>query len=186
MTSSARYSGPVSESPAIVGVGTRHPGAYACAVISTTLAPRITNAQKMNEWSTPAYHSRATFRWKIPYTTKFFRRVGRRSPRPCRGRSGPCSLEESALPFSTRGCCEDDQFPMVRGHGFSTPSSPDANDPPTRLSEAPGDVPRREEGELRGRIGAVLQVLADALVELPLQSQHAGHGVERPELVLLE
>src|SRR5438093_5592061 len=35
----------------------------------------------MNEWSTPAYHSRATFRWKIPYTTKFFRRVGRRSHR---------------------------------------------------------------------------------------------------------
>src|SRR3989454_2314752 len=70
MTSSARYSGPVSENPATVGVGTRQPGAYACAVISTTLAPRITNAQKMNEWSTPAYHSRATFRWKIPYTTK--------------------------------------------------------------------------------------------------------------------
>src|SRR5437899_1093999 len=81
MTSSARYSGPVSENPATVGVGTRQPGAYACAVISTTLAPRITNAQKMNEWSTPAYHSRATFRWKIPYTTKFFRRVGRWSHR---------------------------------------------------------------------------------------------------------
>src|SRR5437867_12440769 len=74
---------------------------------------------------------------------------------------------------------------MVRGHGFSSPSSPDTDDPPTRLSEAPGDVPRREEGELRGRIGAVLQVLADALVELPLQSQDAGHRVERPELVLL-
>src|SRR3989454_4219946 len=81
MTSSARYSGPVSENPAIVGVGTRHPGAYACAVISTTLAPRITNAQKMNERSTPAYHSRATFRWKIPYTMKFFTRVGRWSHR---------------------------------------------------------------------------------------------------------
>src|SRR5437867_9432689 len=81
MTSSARYSGPVSENPAIVGVGTRHPGAYACAVISTTLAPRITNAQKMNEWRTPAYHSLATFLWKIPYTTKFFRRVGRWSHR---------------------------------------------------------------------------------------------------------
>src|SRR3989475_12663520 len=75
---------------------------------------------------------------------------------------------------------------MVRGHGFSSPSSPDTDDPPTRLSEAPGDVPRREEGELRGRIGAVLQVLADALVELPLQSQDAGHRVERPELVLLQ
>src|SRR2546422_10744613 len=81
MTSSARYSGPWSETPATVGVGTRQPGAYACAVISTTLAPRITNAQKMNEWSTPADHSRATFRWKIPYTTKFFRRVGRWSHR---------------------------------------------------------------------------------------------------------
>src|SRR3989449_4571130 len=75
---------------------------------------------------------------------------------------------------------------MVRGHGFSSPSSPDADDPPTGLSEVPGDVPWREEGELCGRIGAVLQVLADALVELPLQSQHAGHGVERLELVLLE
>src|SRR3989454_1190740 len=218
MPSSARYSGPVSETPATVGVGTRQPGAYACAVISTTLAPRITNAQKMNEWSTPAYHSRATFRWKIPYTTKFFTRVGRRSHRGSfrwavnRYRSRryifrpkidkatarkavtttvsravrAMSLEESALPFSTRGCCEDDQFPMVRGHGFPSPSSPDAEDPPTRLSEAPGDVPWREEGELCGRIGAVLQVLADALVELPLQSQHAGHGVERSELVLLE
>src|SRR3989454_245039 len=75
---------------------------------------------------------------------------------------------------------------MVRGHGFSSPSSPDADDPPTGLSEVPCDVPWREEGELCGRIGAVLQVLADALVELPLQSQHAGHGVERSELVLLE
>jgi len=45
-------------------------------VISTTLAPRITNAQKMNEWRTPAYHSRATLRWKIPYTMKFLIRVG--------------------------------------------------------------------------------------------------------------
>src|SRR5881296_1515511 len=81
MTSSARYSGPVSENPAKVGVGTRHPGAYAWAVISTTLAPRITNAQKMKEWSTPAYHSRATFLWKIPYTMKFLRRVGRWSHR---------------------------------------------------------------------------------------------------------
>src|SRR2546428_4478724 len=81
MTSAARYGGPGRETPATVGVGTRQPGAYACAVISTTLAPRITNAQKMNEWSTPAYHSRATFRWKIPYTTKFFTRVGRWSHR---------------------------------------------------------------------------------------------------------
>src|SRR5207245_10082207 len=81
---------------------------------------------------------------------------------------------------------EADQFPIVRGHGFPPPSSPDSDDPPTRLSEVPCDVPRREEGELRGRIGAVLQVLADALVELPLQSQHAGHGVEQSELVLLE
>src|SRR5437667_11820239 len=30
----------------------------------------------MNEWRTPAYHSRATLRWKIPYTMKFFSRVG--------------------------------------------------------------------------------------------------------------
>ena len=49
MTSWARYSGPLRETPAIVGVGIRHPGANAYAVISTTLAPRITNAQKMNE-----------------------------------------------------------------------------------------------------------------------------------------
>src|SRR5437762_5766589 len=76
MTSSARYSGPFKENPAIEGVGTCHPLAYAWAVISTTLAPRITNAQKMNEWRTPAYHSRATLRWKIPYTMKFFSRVG--------------------------------------------------------------------------------------------------------------
>src|SRR2546425_3388961 len=81
MTSCARYRGPLSETPAIVGVGIRHPGANACAVISTTLAPRITKAQKMNEWRTPAYHSRATFLWKIPYTMKFFRRVGRWSHR---------------------------------------------------------------------------------------------------------
>src|SRR5256712_13319494 len=75
---------------------------------------------------------------------------------------------------------------MVRGHGFSSPSSPATADAPTRRAEAPGDVPGREGGELRGRIGAVLQVLADALVELPLQSQDAGHRVERPELVLLQ
>src|SRR5437667_11871500 len=76
MTSCARYRGPFSGTPAIVGSGIRHPGAYAWAVISTTLAPRITIAQKMNEWRTPAYHSRATLRWKIPYTMKFFSRVG--------------------------------------------------------------------------------------------------------------
>src|SRR5213594_2100190 len=75
---------------------------------------------------------------------------------------------------------------MVRGHGFSSPSSPDADDPPTGLSEVGCDVPRREEDELRRRIGAVLQVLADALVEFPIQSQHAGHGVEWSELVLLQ
>src|SRR5439155_19351598 len=63
------------------GLGSRHHGAYDCAVISTTLAPRITNAPKMKEWSTTAYHSRATFRWKIPYTMKFFRRVRRWSHR---------------------------------------------------------------------------------------------------------
>src|SRR5207244_12435764 len=60
----------------MVGVGTCHPDAYAVAWISTTLAPRITKAQKMNEWRTPAYHSRATLRWKIPYTMKFLTRVG--------------------------------------------------------------------------------------------------------------
>src|SRR6267378_3567789 len=76
MISSAKYSGPFREEPAIVGVGTVQPGAYALAVISTTLAPRITNAQKMNEWRTPAYRSRATLRWKIPYTMKFLIRVG--------------------------------------------------------------------------------------------------------------
>src|SRR6267378_8231980 len=76
MISSARYNGPFREKPAIVGVGTIQPGAYAWAVISATLAPRITNAQKMNEWRTPAYHSRATLRWKMPYTMKFLRRVG--------------------------------------------------------------------------------------------------------------
>src|SRR5436309_11479717 len=75
---------------------------------------------------------------------------------------------------------------MVRGHGFASPSSTDTDDPPTRLSKAPGDVPRREECELRVRTGTVLQILADSLVELPLQSQHAGHRVERPELVLLQ
>src|SRR5207249_15593 len=77
----ARYRGPFSGTPAMAGRATRHPGSYAWAVISTTLAPRITNAQKMKEWRTPAYHSRATFLWKIPYTMKFFRRVGRRSHR---------------------------------------------------------------------------------------------------------
>ena len=62
----ARYRGPFSGTPAMAGRATRHPGTYAWAVISTTLAPRITNAQKMKEWRTPAYHSRATFLWKIP------------------------------------------------------------------------------------------------------------------------
>src|SRR2546430_11037309 len=65
----------------MVGVGTCHPDAYAWAVISTTLAPRITKAQKMNEWRTPAYHSRATLRWKMPYTMKFLSRVGTWSQR---------------------------------------------------------------------------------------------------------
>src|SRR2546425_804958 len=194
MTSSARYSGPFSENPAIAGVGTRHPGAYAWAVISTTLAPRMTNAQKMNEWSTPAYHSRATFRWKIPYTTKFLSRVGRWSHRG----SFRCAVNRyrrrryifrpkieretarktvtaivsravntmrsrgTRVPFSTRGCCEDDQLAVVCRYGLPLPSAPDADHPPTRLAENRNEVLRREEEELHRRLGAVLQVLADA------------------------
>src|SRR2546427_11784724 len=218
MTSSARYSGPVSENPAIVGVGTRHPGAYTWAVISTTLAPRMTNAQKMNEWSTPAYHSRATFRWKIPYTTKFFTRVGRWSHRG----SFRCAVKRyrrrryifrpkieretarktvtaivsravntmrsrgTRVPFSTRGCCEDDQLAVVCRYGLPLPSAPDADHPPTRLAENRNEVLRREEEELHRRLGAVLQVLADAFVKFPFQSQHARRRFERTELVLFQ
>src|SRR5256885_1437854 len=218
MTSSARYSGPVSENPAIVGVGTRQPGAYAWAVISTTLAPRMTNAQKMNECSTPAYHSRATFRWKIPYTMKFFTRVGRWSHRGSfrcavnryrrrryifrpkieretarKAVTATVSRAVSAMrsrgtrePFSTRGCCENDQLAVVRGHGLPSPSAPHADHPPTRLLENRSEVPRRKQDQLRGRVGAVLQVLADTFVEFPFQSQHARRRLERTELVLLQ
>src|SRR2546425_3698138 len=172
----------------------------------------------MNEWSTPAYHSRATFRWKIPYTTKFFTRVGRWSHRG----SFRCAVKRyrrrryifrpkieretarkavtaivsravsamrsrgTRVPFSTRGCCEDDQLARVRRHGLPSPSAPDADHPPTRLFETRSEVPRREQDQLRGRVRAVLQVLADAFVEFPFQSQHARRRLERTELVLLQ
>src|SRR3989454_11601420 len=202
----------------MVGVGTRQPGAYAWAVISTTLAPRMTNAQKMNECSTPAYHSRATFRWKIPYTMKFFTRVGRWSHRGSfrcavnryrrrryifrpkieretarKAVTATVSRAVSTMrsrgtrePFSTRGCCENDQLAVVRGHGLPSPSAPHADHPPTRLLENRSEVPRRKQDQLRGRVGAVLQVLADTFVEFPFQSQHARRRLERTELVFLQ
>src|SRR2546427_8921541 len=178
----------------------------------------MTNAQKMNEWSTPAYHSRATFRWKIPYTTKFLSRVGRWSHRG----SFRCAVNRyrrrryifrpkieretarktvtaivsravntmrsrgTRVPFSTRGCCEDDQLAVVCRYGLPLPSAPDADHPPTRLAENRNEVLRREEEELHRRLGAVLQVLADAFVKFPFQSQHARRRFERTELVLFQ
>src|SRR2546428_2424422 len=89
-------------------------------------------------------------------------------------------------PFSTRGCCENDQLAVVRGHGLPSPSAPHADHPPTRLLENRSEVPRRKQDQLRGRVGAVLQVLADTFVEFPFQSQHARRRLERTELVFLQ